>query len=163
MNDFGKFMSRLLALTIFAFVIFDLPFIAESFLQILIHEAFLYSIPLVLIFLLPIIMAIFILIKPASFSRLFHLNFDTQIKIELQTVLHVALVCMGVFISLYATVYLLQESFKFAFIKNELSQGIEQAVISAEKKSELASYIFELVLGIVLIFTSKPLTRKLIG
>ena len=164
MNEFGKFMSRLLAVIIFAFVIFDLPFFAESLLQIMYHQAFLYAIPLVLIYLLPIIISLIILIKPNMFAGFFgSINNKPEATVDIKSVLTVALVCMGVFVTTYATVYLLQEIFAIVFLKNEITQAGEITIISAEKKSELASYVFEIVMGVLLIFVSKPLTRKLIG
>lgn len=151
--------ARVLALLALIFSVQQLPSIASTFVFIVQSLSLVYLLPFVVLCLVPVAVLAVLLLRPDWLSGLLHLNDgERETAISLERFLYVCVVILGLYITIYAMVYLLQELFGLLLLEINSHNTAVDLLISNDKKAELLSYLVELFIGLFVALKAKKMT-----
>lgn len=151
--------ARVLALLALIFSVQQLPSIASTFVFIVQSLSLVYLLPFVVLCLVPVAVLAVLLLRPDRLSGLLHLNDgESETAISLERFLYVCVVILGLYIAIYAMVYLLQELFGLLLLEINSRNTAVDLLISNDKKAELLSYLAELLIGLLMAWQAKQVT-----
>jgi len=160
MQNYNKVMVTMLGLLIISFSLNEHSFIFASLVKVIETSNLIYLLALVLLYVFPLFIGIYLFVKPQTINKFIKINFSEDDKeISLGNVLTTAIIILGLFIATYAFIYLIQEGLRLTLLSNES----EMPLMSGEKKAELLSYCVELVIGLLMTLKAKKLASFFSG
>ncbi len=162
MKNYNQVMVTMLGLLIVAFFLTDYANVMYAMMNIHRSGLFEFYIPLSALYFGPLIWGFYLLIRPDSLSKIFKMSSDDDSsEISLKKMFSTVLVIMGLFIALYAFTYLVEEGIRISLYYLDSEPGVEQR-ISVETKAKLLSYVFEVILGLIMALKATQLTTYFI-
>ena len=151
MQNYNKVMVTMLGLLIIAFSLNEHSFIFATLVEIIKTSNLIYLLALIILYVFPLFVGIYLFVKPQILTKFIKINYSENDKeISLVNVLTTAIVILGLFIAVYAFIYLIQEAIRIALYLNE-------SEVTVEKKAELLSYVVELVIGLLMALKANKL------
>lgn len=163
MKNFNQIMATMFALLIVAFSVKENSFILSMLLEIHSTGEYLLIIPVFVLYLIPLLVGLYLFINPKVLDKF--LKFKSTVyesEINLKNVLQTTIVLMGLYISVFALIYLIQEALKITLYLMDSKNKNMEFLITAETKAEVLSYFIELIVGIMVAFKSGKLSAYFI-
>ncbi len=159
MKNYNLVMSTMFGLLILAFSITEYPFVMSTLVHIVDTSSYGLLIPLMVLVFGPLLIGFYLIFRPQILSKFFSFaEMKNEQEIGITNMLSTTFVILGLFIALYAFIYLFQETLRLTVFFSESEVPGIQKIITGETKAEIASYVVEFSVGMLLALKARKLT-----